>query len=232
MDTVKQKIFMLQLLKDIFSDALLSSVLAIKGASAAMFFYNLPRFSYNLDFNLLDQGKEEQVYGKLRKIVQKYDSSPEETPMPHGLVMVSGQRKLRIEISMLSVYAFHSYNHYEMHDYLGLQMRVMSKEDLFAHKLCALLGAGVTPSRHVFDSWFYLKERTSLNKAIVEARTEMPLADYLDKCIENLEELPESELISEIRELDDGGLHSFARRDIKDDLIYMLSMFKARPLYL
>ena len=227
MDTVKQKIFMLQLLKDIFSDALLSSVLAIKGASAAMFFYNLPRFSYNLDFNLLDQGKEEQVYGKLRKIVQKYDSSPEETPMPHGLVMVSGQRKLRIEISKRQWN-----NHYEMHDYLGLQMRVMSKEDLFAHKLCKLLGAGVTPSRHVFDSWFYLKERTSLNKAIVEARTEMPLADYLDKCIENLEELPESELISEIRELDDGGLHSFARRDIKDDLIYMLSMFKARPLYL
>ena len=227
MDTVKQKIFMLQLLKDIFSDALLASVLAIKGASAAMFFYNLPRFSYNLDFNLLDQSKEAQVYSKLRKIVRKYDKSHEETPLPYGIVMVSGQRKLRIEISKRQWN-----NHYEMHNYLGLQMRVMSKEDLFAHKLCALLGKDATSSRDVFDSWFYLKERTSLNKAIVEARMEMPLTDYLDKCIESLQELSESDLISEIRDLDDGGLHSFARRDLKDDLIYMLSMFKARPLYL
>ena len=53
MDTNKHKFFMLQLLKDIFSDALLSSVLAFKGGTATMFFYNLPRFSTDLDFNLL-----------------------------------------------------------------------------------------------------------------------------------------------------------------------------------
>ena len=227
MDTVKQKIFMLQLLKDIFSDALLASVLAIKGASAAMFFYNLPRFSYNLDFNLLDSAKEAQVYGKLRKIVRKYDKSHEETIQPYGIVMISGQRKLRIEISKREWN-----NHYELHNYLGLQMRVMAKEDLFAHKLCALLNKGVTTSRDVFDSWFYLKERTSLNKAIVETRMEMPVGEYLDKCIESVQDLSESELISELRDLDEGGLNSFARRDIKDDLIYMLSMFKARPLYI
>ena len=45
MDTNKHKFFMLQLLKDIFSDALLSSVLAFKGGTATMFFHNLPRFS-------------------------------------------------------------------------------------------------------------------------------------------------------------------------------------------
>ena len=44
MDTNKHKFFMLQLLKDIFSDALLSSVLAFKDGTATMFFLNLPRF--------------------------------------------------------------------------------------------------------------------------------------------------------------------------------------------
>ena len=58
MDTNKHKFFMLQLLKDIFSDALLSSVLAFKGGTATMFFYNLPRFSTDLDFNLLAPEKE------------------------------------------------------------------------------------------------------------------------------------------------------------------------------
>ena len=59
MDTNKHKFFMLQLLKDIFNDALLSSVLAFKGGTATMFFHNLPRFSTDLDFNLLDSQKEE-----------------------------------------------------------------------------------------------------------------------------------------------------------------------------
>ncbi len=37
MDTNRHKFFMLQLLKDIFSDALLSSVMAFKGGTATMF---------------------------------------------------------------------------------------------------------------------------------------------------------------------------------------------------
>ena len=57
---------MLQLLKDIFSDALLSSVLAFKGGTATMFFHNLPRFSTDLDFNLLEPEKEEDVYERVR----------------------------------------------------------------------------------------------------------------------------------------------------------------------
>ena len=45
-----------------------------------------------------------------------------------------GERKLKIEISN-RLYD----NHYEIKNYLGLLMRVMVKEDMFAHKLCALL---------------------------------------------------------------------------------------------
>ena len=71
MDTNRHKFFMLQLLKEIFSDALLSSVLAFKGGTALMFFHNLPRFSTDLDFNLLDKEKEQTVYARLRQIVLK-----------------------------------------------------------------------------------------------------------------------------------------------------------------
>lgn len=56
----------------IFSVALLSSVLAFKGGTATMFFHNLPRFSTDLDFNLLDAEKETEVYDRVRKIVLKY----------------------------------------------------------------------------------------------------------------------------------------------------------------
>ena len=67
MDTNKHKFFMLQLLKDLFSDALLSSVLAFKGGTATMFFYDLPRFSTDLDFNLLNPEQEKEGSAHLRQ---------------------------------------------------------------------------------------------------------------------------------------------------------------------
>lgn len=50
---------MLRILKDIYTDPDLNSLLGFKGGTALMFFYNLPRFSVDLDFNLLDAEKEQ-----------------------------------------------------------------------------------------------------------------------------------------------------------------------------
>ena len=94
-----------------------------------------------------------------------------------------GERKLKIEISN-RLYD----NHYEIKNYLGLLMRVMVKEDMFAHKLCALLDRTEITGRDVFDCWSFLKERTSINKGIVESRMEMPIEEYLDKCIASIQE--------------------------------------------
>ena len=88
MDTNKHKFFMLQLLKDIFSDTLLSSVLAFKGGTATMFFYDLPRFSTDLDFNLLNPEQEKEVYDRVRKIVLKYGKIHDEAIKHYGIVIV------------------------------------------------------------------------------------------------------------------------------------------------
>ena len=230
MDTNKHKFFMLQLLKDIFSDALLSSVLAFKGGTAAMFFHNLPRFSTDLDFNLLEPEKEEDVYERVRKIVLKYGKIHDEAIKHYGIIIVLdygiGERKLKIEISN-RLYD----NHYEIKNYLGLLMRVMVKEDMFAHKLCALLDRTEITGRDVFDCWFFLKERTSINKAIVESRMKMPIEEYLDKCIASIQEISEKSLIRGLGELTEGEMKNFVRHSLKDELISLLTMFKAFPSF-
>lgn len=71
-DLNKHKFFLLQLLKDIYTDMEISSSLGFKGGTALMFFYDLPRFSVDLDFNLLDPAKEKQVYEKVRTILLRY----------------------------------------------------------------------------------------------------------------------------------------------------------------
>ena len=230
MDTNKHKFFMLQLLKDIFSDALLSSVLAFKGGTASMFFHNLPRFSTDLDYNLLDSDKEKEAYKRLRRIVLKYGNIHDEAIKHYGIIIVLdygiGERKLKIEISN-RLYD----NHYEILNYLGLQMRVMVKEDMFAHKLCALLDRTEITSRDVFDCWFFLKERTSINKAIVESRMGMSIEQYIDKCIERVKDISEKSLISGLGELTDGEMKNFVRKGLKNELIILLTMFKAFPSF-
>ncbi len=228
MDTNKHKFLMLQLLKDIFLDALLSSVLAFKGGTATMFFHNLPRFSTDLDFNLLDVDKEAEVYDRARKIVLKYGKIHDEAIKHYGIIIVLdygiGERKLKIEISNRQYN-----NHYEIRNYLGIQMRVMIKEDMFAHKLCALLDRTEITGRDVFDCWFFLKERTSINKEIVESRMGMSIEEYLDKCIESVQDISEKSLISGLGELTEGEMKNFVRHGLKDELISLLTIFKSFP---
>ncbi|PIZ76423.1 hypothetical protein COY05_01425 [Candidatus Peregrinibacteria bacterium CG_4_10_14_0_2_um_filter_38_24] len=51
----KHQLIMGQILRDIYSDTEISSLLGFKGGTCAYFFYNLPRFSVDLDFDLLKQ---------------------------------------------------------------------------------------------------------------------------------------------------------------------------------
>lgn len=63
---------MVQILKEIYADIELANCLGFKGGTALMFFYDLPRFSVDLDFNLLCIKNEDIVYTKVRNIILKY----------------------------------------------------------------------------------------------------------------------------------------------------------------
>ena len=66
---VKHRVILVQILKDIYSDIEISSSLGFKGGTAVYLFYKLNRFSVDLDFNLLDEEKEQIVFDKINKII-------------------------------------------------------------------------------------------------------------------------------------------------------------------
>ena len=68
MDKQKHKLYMAQILTMVFKDKELCNLLGFKGGTALMFFHDLPRFSTDLDFNLLDEGKLDVVYERIRNI--------------------------------------------------------------------------------------------------------------------------------------------------------------------
>ena len=228
MDVNKHKFFMLQILKDIFSDADLADCLGFKGGTALMFFYDLPRFSVDLDFNLLDVTKEELVYKKVRDILLKYGRIHDEAKKFFGPVFVldygQNERKLKVEISNRQYD-----NHYETKNLLGIEMRVLVKPDMFAHKLCALLDREGITGRDVFDCWFFLNSHTPVNAGIVESCMEMPLQDYLQRCIESVKQVSDKTIMNGLGELTDGEMKKFAKTKLKKETIALLNFFKAFP---
>ena len=229
MDTNKHKYFMLQILKDVFSDAELADCLAFKGGTATMFFYGLPRFSIDLDFNLLDTGKEKEVYAKVKRILLKYGSIHDEALKFYGAVFVldygQGERKLKVEISNRQYD-----NHYEIKNLLGIDMKVMVKSDMFAHKLCALLDRNEITGRDVFDCWFFLNTQTPINAKIVESRMGMLLPEYIQRCIDTLEQVSDKTIMNGLGELTDGETKKFAKTKLRKETISLLAFFKAFPV--
>lgn len=228
-DLNKHKFFMLQILKDIYSDIELASSLGFKGGTALMFFYDLPRFSVDLDFNLLVPGKDEFVYNKVRSILLKYGKIFDEAPKFYGPIIVLdygvGERKLKVEISNRQFD-----NHYEIKNLLGINMMVLIKPDMFAHKLCALLDRDALTNRDIFDCHFFMQQRTPINKDIVETRMEIPFADYLQKCITKLESTSDKGMLNGLGELTDDTTKQFVRTKLRSETIDLLKFYKKFPI--
>ena len=228
-DVNRHKFFLVQILKEIYSDIELANCLGFKGGTALMFFYDLPRFSVDLDFNLIDLSKESVVYDKVQKIVLKYGKIFDQAMKFYGLIIVLdygvGERKLKVEISN-RVWD----NQYEMKNLLGINVRVMVAPDMFAHKLCAILDRSEITNRDIFDTWFFMSKQTPINKAIVETRMKMPLALYIQKCIDHLETMGGRGILNGLGELMDPETKKIVSAKLKTETISLLRFYKEFPL--
>jgi predicted nucleotidyltransferase component of viral defense system len=228
-DINRHKFFLVQILKDIYSDIELANSLGFKGGTALMFFYTLPRFSVDLDFDLINKDKEKIVYEKVRSILNKYGSIYDEAQKFYGPIIVldygTGERKLKVEISNRM---FES--RYEIKNLLGINMKVMILSDMFAHKLCALLDRDSLTGRDIFDCWFFLKNQFPVNKDIVESRMGVSLSDYIQTCIDRLESISDRGLLHGIGELMDDEIKKFVRTKLRTETIGLLRFYKDFPI--
>ena len=186
-------------------------------------------YSVDLDFNLLSVEKEEFVFNQIKNILLKYGTIFDEAMKFYGPIIVlnygKGERKLKVEISN-----WQWDNSYEIKNYLGINMKVMTQPDMFAHKLCALLDRTDLTNRDIFDTWFFMKNRTPINKAIVETRMKMPLADYIQKCIEQLQSMTDKGLLNGLGELMDEEMKKFVRTELRNETISFLMFYKEFPI--
>ena len=214
---------LLQILKDIYSDIEISSALGFKGGTAAYIFYELSRFSVDLDFDLLDESKADIVFEKLEGILKEYgeikDSFHKRFTIFFLLSYGKKEHNIKIEINKRS---FGS--KYEIKNYLGISIQTMVIEDMFAHKLAALLDRKNVANRDIFDIWFFLKNHYEINEKIIKTRTGLKLKEYLNKCVKFLEKYNDKYILQGIGELIDEKQKVWIKNKLKSEVLFLLKL--------
>ncbi|HXK35150.1 MAG TPA: nucleotidyl transferase AbiEii/AbiGii toxin family protein [Candidatus Paceibacterota bacterium] len=213
----------MKILKNIYTDTNLGPILGFKGGTAAYLFHELSRASLDLDFDLLDETKKDQVFEKIELIARNYGKIKEHRKKRYNLFLLLSYEdeapNIKIEINRRE---FGS--KYEVKSYLGISMKIMVREDMFAHKLVAMYERIGAANRDIYDVWFFLEKDWPINKEIVEKRTEMSFRDFLQKCIEALEKLPDRSILAGMGELLDAKQKDWVRAELKAETIFQLKL--------
>ncbi len=223
MNPAKHKSVMTKILKDIYSDKTLGPALGFKGGTAASLFYDLPRFSVDLDFDLLDTTKEEVMLKRIKTMLSAYGRVEEAVKKRFTLFFLlsyqKNERHLKVEISRRPIK-----NIYTVLSWLGIPMLVMSRQDMFAHKLAALLDRKVFANRDLFDVWFFAKSDWPLNEEKLKELTGENKAAYLKKCIDYIEKLDERYILQGLGELLDEKQKIWARQHLRFEAAFQLKL--------
>jgi hypothetical protein len=217
----KHREVLLQILKDVYSDSSIAPYLGFKGGTAALLFYGLDRNSVDLDFDLLDESKEEFVFEKLQKLAAAHgdltDSHVKKLNMLNVISYAPGAQKVKLEVNRRN---FGS--QYELKTLLGISMLVMVEADMYAHKLMAMYERVGKTSRDIFDVYFFEKRHWEINKGIVEGRSGMSFRDTLAACIELLEKMDNKHILDGLGELLTESQKGWVRAKLKEETIFLL----------
>jgi len=170
------RLWMFDILKHLYSQSF-SKYLWFKGGTALYFFYALPRFSVDLDMDLIP-GYDEQIFQQMIKklkifVTSKWWKIKKDGTLAHShryIIQYWWEKKLKLE--------FGSYdypNTYESKDLFGLEVQTMTISDMFAHKLCALVSRyqyrEYLAGRDIFDIHFLLSQHITPTASIIALRS-------------------------------------------------------------
>src|SRR3990167_6806973 len=123
----KHRVTLIDILKSIYADPELRIVLGFKGGTAAMLFYDLPRLSVDLDFDLFDAEKKELVFKKMKALLERYGILREATEKRYTLFFLisyeKGEHTIKVDISKRK-----GTSSFEVKNYLGITALVMRKD--------------------------------------------------------------------------------------------------------
>ncbi|MCK5510293.1 nucleotidyl transferase AbiEii/AbiGii toxin family protein [Candidatus Parcubacteria bacterium] len=226
----KHQLIMVRILKDIYSDIEISSSLGFKGGTAAYLFYNLSRFSVDLDFDLINNAEELEkvkklVFRKIEVILKKYGIVKEKRIKRWTIFFLlsygDADHNIKIEISTRE----HN-NQYEVKEYLGITMLVAKKETLFANKLAALTGRKNIAMRDVYDIYFFAQNNWDIDERIISFWICKKLKSHLGECVKKIEKISDRMILRGLGEVLENKDKIWAKENLKKETTFLLKNYQ------
>ena len=221
-----------RILRDIYSDATIASLIGFKGGTCAYFFYELPRFSVDLDFDLFsqDEATQKMVFEKVKSILEKYgtvkDSDIKRFTIFFLLSYGDADHNIKVEVN-IRILMPNLKEHYELKDYLGIPMLVGNKDYLFGSKLSALTLRSETAMRDIYDIWFFAKSNWDINADVVKARTKKDFKDHLSDCIAIIEQVKDNQILQGLGELLSEKEKAWVKNHLRKEVVFLLKNYQS-----
>lgn len=227
----KHQLIMGQILRDIYTDTSIAPLLGFKGGTCAHFFYGLPRFSVDLDFDLLNFSEENQknVFEKVSEIIGKYgkikDSRIKRFTVFALLSYGDDDHNIKIEVSTRN-FTPNLQDFYILKEYLGISMLVAKREYLFAGKLAALILRNDMAARDIYDIYYFGKNNWDLDKKTVEILTGNNFSECILNSIEIVHSIKENQILRGLGELVDEKEKIWLKQNLKNEVLFILKNYQ------
>lgn len=201
-----------QILKDIF-ESNFSKHLAFKGWTACYFLHGLDRFSTDLDFDLLDGTSK--IDDEVINILKKYGTIKKWNKIV--LSYANDADNIKIDINR----SIWKNNTYEIKNFFGTDIRVQTKDTIFANKLVALTERNT--NRDIYDVYFFFKNRWEINEKIILERTGKTKKELFGIIVEKLKNLWNNyKILDGSGEVLDSKQKAFVKEKLVKELIGVL----------
>jgi len=150
---------------------------AFKGGTCAALFYDLPRFSFDLDFDIIrpletrDTDAIKEVLSANGRIV---DEADKEYTLLYEFDYGKGTTKIKIEFNK----RVWKNNCYKNDWFMGVPILLADEMTVATNKLVALSDRKSAVVRDLFDAWYFLSHGFTLNEQLLIERTGKGMSEY------------------------------------------------------
>ena len=151
--------------------------IAFKGGTCAALFYDLPRFSFDLDFDIIRPFETRDTYA-IKEVLSAngriVDEADKEYTLLYEFDYGKGSTKIKIEFNK----RVWKNNRYKNEWFMGVPILLADEMTLATNKLVALSDRKSAVVRDLFDSWYFLSHGFMLNEELLIERTGKGMSEY------------------------------------------------------
>jgi len=215
---------LIKLLVDIFKE--LKGKIGFKGGTCAFLFYNLPRVSLDLDFDILEPLTKEDI-DSVRVVLEKHGTMKQFQDKRFTTFFLFDYQthtpNIKIELNKRIL----QNNKYKTILFSGVEMKIVDKATLFTNKLVALSNRKGIVARDLFDVYYFLQLGLPLNEKLIKEQLGKSQKDYLKFLIGFIEKnFNDKNILHGLGEVLDNKQKQWAKENIIKETIKLIKSIK------